>query len=82
MNPTPILIQSDMVTLSPYRKLRALCISGAITYNRSWENEARSDQTGGRLKPVNGHGRHEFLVLRNDSALPQLRDCAMMMFVS
>jgi hypothetical protein len=30
MNSTPILIQPDIVTLSPYRKFSSLCIGGAI----------------------------------------------------
>jgi hypothetical protein len=30
MNSTPILVQPDIVTFSPYRKFRSLCIGGAI----------------------------------------------------
>jgi hypothetical protein len=30
MSSIPILIQSDIVTLSPFRKFRSLCIGGAI----------------------------------------------------
>jgi hypothetical protein len=52
MNPTPILIRSDMVTLSPYRKFRSLCTGGAIAYYRSWENEARGDPSGRIATPI------------------------------
>jgi hypothetical protein len=52
MNSTPILIQPDIITLSPYRKFRILCLGGAIAYNRLWENETRGDQSGGTSAPI------------------------------
>jgi len=44
MNSAAILIQPDIVTLSPYRKFRSLCIDGAITYNQSWETKPAANE--------------------------------------